>query len=95
MDNTKKVHTKSRQTTYTLFTPDAAEYKSNLDLEINNTTLPMVMHPKVLGLTLDPKLTHSQHLSTRTQISKKIIFIKVRTLEHTRVGMHFYDIPGQ
>ena len=45
------------KTTCTLFTPDPAEYKSNLDLKINNTALPMAMHLKVLGLTLDPKFT--------------------------------------
>ena len=34
-----------------------AEYKRNLDLKINNTALSMATHPKVLGLTLDRKLT--------------------------------------
>ena len=42
--------------------PDAAEYKSNLDLKINNTALRMATHSKVLGLTLDPKLTYSTHI---------------------------------
>ena len=50
------------KTTYTLFTPDPAEYTSNLDLTINNKALPMATHPKVLGLTLDPKLTYSTHI---------------------------------
>ena len=50
------------KTTCTLFTPDPAEYKSNLDLKINNTELCMATHPKVLGLTLDPKLTYSTHI---------------------------------
>ena len=50
------------KTTCTLFTPDPAEYKSNLDLKINNNALHMAMHPKVLGLTLDPKLTYSTHI---------------------------------
>ena len=50
------------KTTCTLFTPDPAEYKSNLSLEINNTTLPMATHPKILGLTLNPKLTYSTHI---------------------------------
>ena len=36
------------KTTCTLFTPDPAEYKSNLDLKINNTALRMATHPKVL-----------------------------------------------
>ena len=50
------------KTTCTLFTPDPAEYKSNLDLKINNTALRMATHPKVLGLTLDRKLTYSPHI---------------------------------
>ena len=44
------------------FTTEPGEYKSNLELKINNTALPMETHPKVLGLTLDPKLTYSTHL---------------------------------
>ena len=57
------------KTTCTMFIPDTAEYKSHLDLKINNTALPMATHSKVLGLTLDPthiQHTHSQHLSTST-----------------------------
>ena len=38
------------KTTCTLFTPDPAEYTSNLDLKIYNSALPMATHPKVLGL---------------------------------------------
>ena len=34
------------KTTCTLFTPDPAEYTSNLDLTINNKALPMATHPK-------------------------------------------------
>ena len=59
---TKHSHTKSRQTTCTLFTQDHAEYKRNLDLNINNTALRMAKHPKVLGLTLDPKLTYCTYI---------------------------------
>ena len=61
------------KTICTLFTPDPAEYTSNLDRTINNKALPMATHPKVLDLTLDPKThiqhTHPQHLSTNTQTS--------------------------
>ena len=42
----------------TTCTPDLAEYMSNRNLKVNNTTLHMATHPKVIGLTLDP-LTHS------------------------------------
>ena len=38
------------------------EYKSNLDLQINNSSLLIATHPKVRGLTLDPKLTYSIHI---------------------------------
>ena len=58
------------KTTCTLFTPDPAEYRSHLDLNINNTALPMATHQKLLPY-LRPKThiqhTHSQHLSTSTQ----------------------------
>ena len=50
------------KTTCTLFTPDHAEYESNMDIKIYNNVLPMATHPKVLGLTLDPKLTYSTHI---------------------------------
>ena len=53
---------KTTCTLFTLFTPDPAEYISNLDLIINNTALPMVTHPDILGLTLDPNLIYSTHI---------------------------------
>ena len=69
------------KTTCTLFTPDPAEYNSNLGLNINNKALAMALHPKVLGLTLDPKLTynahiqrsHPEHSNTRTKTSTSYI----------------------
>ena len=54
LDKTKQSHTKSRRT---LFTQDPAEYKSNLDLKINNTAQSMTTHPKVMDLILYPKIT--------------------------------------
>ena len=68
------------KTTCTLFTPDPVEYKSNLDLKINNTALPMATHPKVLGLTLDPKLTYSTHIhNISVQAHKSLQMLKVLT----------------
>ena len=68
------------KTTYTLFTPDPAEYTSNLDLTINNKALPMATHPKVLGLTLDPKLTYSTHIhNISVQAQKPLQIIKALT----------------
>ena len=68
------------KTTCTLFTPDPAEYTSNLDLTINNKALPMTTHPKVLGLTLDPKLTYSTHIhNISVQAHKPLQIIKALT----------------
>ena len=81
---TKHLTLNPDKTTCTLFTPDLAEYKSNLDLKINNNALPMATHPKVLGLTLDPTLTYSTHIhnisiSTSTQAHKPLQMIKTLT----------------
>ena len=68
------------KTTFTLFTPDPAEYKSKLDLKINNTALPMAMHTKDLDLTLDPKLTYSTHIyNISVQSRKPLQMIKALT----------------
>ena len=57
------------KTTCTLLTPDPVENKYSLQLKINNTTIPMVTHTKILGIYLIPKTRiqhiHSQHLNTR------------------------------
>ena len=68
------------KTTCTLFTPDPAEYNSNLGLNINNKALPMALHPKVLGLTLDPKLTYNAHIQNiATDAQKPLQVIKALT----------------
>ena len=68
------------KTTCTLFTPDPAEYNSNLDLNINNKALPMALHHKVLSLTLDPKLTYNAHIQNiATHAQKPLQVIKALT----------------
>ena len=63
-----------------LFTPDPAEYTSNLGLKINNTALTMATHPKVLGPTLDPKLTYSTPIhNISVQAHKSLQMIKALT----------------
>ena len=49
------------KTTWTLFTPDPADYTSNLKLKIINITLPMATQPKVLCLT-SYQLIYSTHI---------------------------------
>ena len=57
-----------------------AEYTSNLDLTINNNALPMAIHPKVMGLTLDPTLTYNTHIHTiSAHVHKPLQIIKVLT----------------
>ena len=66
--------------TCTLFTPDPAEYTSNLDPIIHNNALPMATQPKVLGLTLDPKLTYSTHIhNISVHAHKPLQIIKAHT----------------
>ena len=68
------------KTTCTRFTPDHAQYKSNMDSKINNTELHMATHQKVLGLTLDPKLTYSTHIHNNSvQAHKSQQMIKALT----------------
>ena len=68
------------KTTCTRFTPEPADYKSNPDLKINNTALPIATHQKVVGLNLGPKLTYSTHIhNISIQGDKPLQMIKVLT----------------
>src|SRR6187399_2947091 len=49
------------KSTATLFTLDQSETDKKLNLTINNILIPTVQHPKILGLTFDPKLNFLQH----------------------------------
>ena len=66
--------------TCTLFTPDPDEYTSNQDLKIHKNALPMATHPKVVGLTIDPKLTYNTHIhNISVHAYKPLQFIKALT----------------
>ena len=68
------------KTTCTLFTPDNAEYNSNLDLKLNNTALPMATYSKVLCLTFNPILTYNTHIhNISVQAHKPLQLIKILT----------------
>ena len=75
------------KTTCTLLTPDPAEYNKQLGLQIDNTTLPMTTHPKILGLTLDPKLTYNRHIDLAATKARKTINI-LKVLTSTKWGKH-------
>ena len=49
----------------------------HMNLKINNTNIPTVKHPKVLGLTFDPKLNFAKHIEiTKDKASKTINLLK-------------------
>ena len=52
------------KSTATLFTPDPAQYSTEINLTINNNKIPTIKNPKILGLTLDPKLNFLEHIKT-------------------------------
>jgi hypothetical protein len=75
------------KSTSILFTPDQAEYNTTLNLHINNTLIPTVKHPKVLGVTYDPKLNYAQHTDlTKNKASKTTNMLKALT--STNWGKH-------
>src|SRR6476469_5862347 len=63
------------KSTATLFTPHPAKYNKTLNLKINNTLIPTVKNPKILGVTLDPKLNFAEH--TRITKEKQTKSLKV------------------
>ena len=73
------------KSTATLFTPDPAEYSINLNLQINNTPVPTVKNPKILGLTFDPKLNFSKHLQITKEKAQNSLRI-VKALSGTSWG---------
>ena len=75
------------KTKCTLLTPDPAEYNNQLGLQIDNTTLPMTTHPKILGLTLDPKLTYNRHIDLAATKARMTINI-LKVLTSTKWGKH-------
>ena len=65
------IYINTEKTTITLFTPDTAEYDTILSLKLNNQTLPKTKHPKIVGITLDPKLTFSQPINVTITKAKQ------------------------
>ena len=61
--------------------------RDNLALKINNTALPMATHPKVLGLTLGPKLTFSTHIHNILVQAHKLLQM-IKALTATGWGKH-------
>src|SRR3989454_1346152 len=79
------LHLNPDKSTSTLFTPDPAEYNTTLNLNVNNTLIPTIRNPKMLGLTLDTKLNFKEHTKlTKTKADKSVNLLK--TLTTTKWG---------
>ena len=70
------------KTTCTLFTPDPAEYTSNLDLTINTKTLPMATQQRFWVLPYTQN-SHTTHTSTTSQYTHTNL---IKTLTATGWG---------
>ena len=68
-----QLHLNPDKTTSTLFTPDPAEYSTQLTLNIDNVVIPTVKNPKILGLTFDPKLTYNSHIRTTSDKARNTL----------------------
>ena len=90
MDSDKQPHPQPDKTTCTLFTQDPAEYSTQLELQIDNITLPMNINPKILGLTLDPKLTYNKSIQDNTDTQNTHINNMGKTKEnyHRNIQSH-------
>ena len=77
-DNDLKLN--ADKSTSTLFTLHPNEFNKTLNLHINNTLIPTVQHPKILGVTFDPKLTYNQHIdNTKEKANKTTKLLKALT----------------
>src|SRR6478609_5210346 len=57
-----------------------SEYNTTQNLRINNTLIPTVKNPKILGVTLDPKLNFSEHIRiTKEKADKSLNVVKALT----------------
>ena len=73
------------KSTSTLFTNDQSEFNNDLSLTINNDVIPTIKHPKILGLTFDPKLNFGEHITKTKEKANKTINI-MKSLTSTKWG---------
>ena len=88
---TDNLHISTDKTTTTPFTPDPAKYGTTLSLKLNNQTLPTIKHPQFLGITLDLKLTFSQHINVYITNAKQTLNILKNSLLPNEVNKRNYS----
>ena len=69
------LHLNTGITTTVLFTPDLAKYNTTLSLKLYKQTLLTTKHPKILGITLNSKLTFAQHINLTITKAKQTLNI--------------------
>ena len=80
-----QLHLNPDKTTSTLFTPDPAEYSTQLTLNMDNVVIPTVKNPKILGLTFDPKLTYNSHIRKTSDKARNTLKL-LKALTSTKWG---------
>ena len=80
-----QLHLNPDKTTSTLFTPDPAEYSTQLTLNIDNVVILTVKNPKILGLTFDPKLTYNSHIRKTSDKARNTLKL-LKALTSTKWG---------
>ena len=80
-----QLHLNPDKTTSTLFTPNPAEYSTQITLNIDNVVIPTVKNPKILGLTFDPKLTYNAHIRKASDKARNTLKL-LKALTSTKWG---------
>src|SRR3984893_6617187 len=67
----------STKSSCTLFPPHNKDQDIQLQFTMNNQAIPTTKHPKLLGVTFDPKLIFNEHTNNiKTAASKSLNFLK-------------------
>ena len=69
----------------TIFTPWTRQVNHQLDVVVDNSLVPTVKNPKLLGVTLDPMFTFSAHASATARKASSRINI-IRALSDSSFG---------
>jgi hypothetical protein len=61
----------AEKSSVTLFTPHTAQANDHPEIMVNGQRVPLVKHPKILGVIHDTMYTFSQHISHATTKARK------------------------
>lgn len=73
----RKLELSSEKSTATIFTTWTKEVNTTLNIKIDNSVIPTVKHPKILGLTLNNMATFNEHVKIiRSKVQKRNNILK-------------------